>query len=183
MLHAYTQRALIIMEHPSVPTWLSDQAPTIWRLPHILHILTLPNIQLCHIDQCMFRPQQPGQPPPPRKPTTFLTNSKHLQQAINNNSTNHGNCNHKFQKHIQLSGKDDTGQWRTTPFKEYPPKLCLAIATATIQFTITNTRNTPTAIELTQLIPEAMKPWIHNDTTSDDTIPLDYHHDTQRTQT
>ena len=105
-----------LLEHPKDPE--RPDYVSIWRLAILRMLLTLPNMRLVSVSQGLF-----GAPSP--KPTTFLVlGLKTLETEL-----------HRHLLTGQLPsgtsiGKDDSGNYRTAPLKEYPPALCQAVATS-----------------------------------------------------
>ena len=104
-----------LLEHPKDPE--NPHYVSIWRLPILRLLLTLPRMRLISLSQGLF-----GAPSP--KPTTFLVlGMETLEMDLHR---------HRLSGHLPQGcsiGKDSSGNYRTAPLKEYPPSLCLAIAT------------------------------------------------------
>ena len=103
-----------LLEHPREPDEVD--AVSIWRLPAVRMLLQLPEFRLVHLSQGLF-----GAPSP--KPTTLLT----LRLTNLETTLHHG----MLTKHLPFAcstGRDQHGNFRTAPLKEYPPGLCRAIA-------------------------------------------------------
>ena len=106
------------VEHPRDPG--NPAMVSIWRLPLVRLVLSLPGMRLVHLCQGLF-----GAPSP--KPTTLMVlGLPNLEKQLNA-------C--RIAKELPTSvsvGKDHNGQFRTAPLKEYPPSMCRAIAQALV---------------------------------------------------
>ena len=102
------------IEHPRDPE--EEEKVSIWRLPILRMILTLPNLRLVHLAQGLFGA-------PSAKPTTLLVlGMTSLEMAL---------YKQMLAKTLPTGasvGRDQDGQFRTAPLKEYPPALCKALA-------------------------------------------------------
>ena len=104
------------VEHPKDP----EQAHmvSIWKLPILRMILTLPNLRLVHLAQGLFGA-------PSAKPTTLLVlGMPTLEQTLHA---------HILTANLPSGvsvGRSKEGHFNTAPLKEYPPAMCKAIATA-----------------------------------------------------
>ena len=105
---------LSIVEHPDEPKDL--KAVSIWRLPIVQMLLSLPGVELHHISQGLFGAESP-------KPTGFMTlNLPHFRTTL-----------HRRRLTAQLPksssiGISETGEFKTAKLKEYPPALCAALS-------------------------------------------------------
>ena len=103
-----------LLEHPKDPE--KPEYVSIWRLPILQLLLTLPRMRLITLSQGLF-----GAPTP--KPTTFLVlGMATLEMDLHR---------HRLSGHLPQGcsiGKDSSGNYRTAPLKEYPPALCQAVA-------------------------------------------------------
>ena len=103
-----------LLEHPKDPE--DPELVSIWRLPILRMILTLPNMRTISLSQGLFGA-------PSAKPTTFLVlGLPTLERDLHSSM---------LTPHLPQGasiGRDSTGQYRTAPLKEYPPALCRAIA-------------------------------------------------------
>ena len=103
-----------LLEHPKDPE--DPELVSIWRLPILRMILTLPGMRLISLSQGLFGAAT-------AKPTTFLVlGLPTLEMDL------HGGRLSPHLPHGASIGKDSSGQYRTAPLKEYPPALCRAIA-------------------------------------------------------
>jgi hypothetical protein len=104
-----------LLEHPRDPE--HPDYVSIWRLPILRLLLNLPRMRLISLSQGLF-----GAPSP--KPTTFLVlGMATLEMNLHR---------HRLSGHLPQGcsiGKDSSGNYRTAPLKEYPPSLCMAVAT------------------------------------------------------
>ena len=105
-----------LVEHPKDPE--RDEMVSIWRLPVLRAILQLPNVRLIHLAQGLFGA-------PSAKPTTLMVlGMSQLEKFLHAN---------RVTQEIPTGasvGKDQHGQFKTSPLKEYPPPMCMAIADA-----------------------------------------------------
>ena len=93
---------------------------SIWRLPLVRLVLSLPGMRLVHLCQGLF-----GAPSP--KPTTLLVLGMPLLELQLNA------CRVARELPAGSSvGRDQNGQFRTAPLKEYPPSMCRAMAQALV---------------------------------------------------
>ena len=122
----------VIMEHPRCPTWVPE-APSSWLLPELAYIASLSAARVLDVDQCMFGA-------PSKKPTTLLClNALHLEPFESAPLV----CCHTSHEVI-LTGKDEHGNFRTAPAKQYPGGLCGALAGVAVgQFLGIARRNPP----------------------------------------
>ena len=105
-----------LVEHPKDPE--KDEMVSIWRLPVLRAILQLPNVRLVHLAQGLFGA-------PSAKPTTLMVlGMSTLEKFLHENRVTREIPNGAS------VGKDQYGQFKTSPLKEYPPALCKAIAEA-----------------------------------------------------
>ena len=104
-----------LLEHPRDPE--HPDYVSIWRLPILRLLLNLPRMRLISLSKGLF-----GAPSP--KPTTFLVlGMATLEMDLHR---------HRLSGHLPQGcsiGKDSSGNYRTAPLKEYPPSLCMAVAT------------------------------------------------------
>ena len=106
-----------LLEHPAEPE--GEHAPSIWKLPIIRLLLSMPNVQKVEFAQGLFGASS-------RKPTTLLAaNSHDLIQTLRKWHITDDN------PRATNIGKDESGQFRTAHLKEYPPALCAALAEST----------------------------------------------------
>ena len=120
-LEALLETALVgsvgLLEHPAEPTDL-EGAASIWKLPLVQVLLALPGVERLKFAQGLLGSKTP-------KPTELMcVHMPGMMQFL-----------HKFRvrKELPMSravGKDETGAWRTTTLKEYPPAFCRAISSA-----------------------------------------------------
>ena len=93
---------------------------SIWRLFIVRLLLLLPNVRLVHLSQGLYGA-------PSAKPTTLLVlGMPNLEQTLNA---------HRVAADLPVGasvGKDQKGQFRSAPLKEYPPSMCKAIASALV---------------------------------------------------
>lgn len=105
-----------LIEHPKDPC--KDEMVSIWRLPVLRAILQLPNVRLVHLAQGLLGA-------PTAKPTTLMVlGMSQLEHFLHAN---------RVTMEIPAGasvGKDQNGQFKTSPLKEYPPAMCKAIAEA-----------------------------------------------------
>ena len=113
-IHLYITQGYAIVEHPAPPR--DEAAASIWRLPIMALILALPGVDLHRILQGLFGAES-------AKPTGFLT--LNLPSFI---STLHSWRLCKDPPAAVSIGQTDSGEFRTTKLKEYPPALCAALA-------------------------------------------------------
>ena len=105
-----------LVEHPKDPE--KDEMVSIWRLPVLRAILQLPNVRLVHLAQGLFGA------PSARPATLLVLGMSTLERFLHAN---------RVTREIPTGasvGKDQNGQFKTSPLKEYPPALCKAIAEA-----------------------------------------------------
>eukprot|EP00438_Fugacium_kawagutii_P034775 Skav236239 [mRNA] locus=scaffold829:211005:216797:+ [translate_table: standard] len=105
---------LAVLEHPAEPD--EPEKPSIWRLPLVAWLASLPEVQIVRLQQGFF-----GAPSP--KPTNLLLlnlpkGDVHLWDQRS--------C--LIPPNAVSIGKSESGQYRTSPLKEYPPALCKALA-------------------------------------------------------
>eukprot|EP00435_Cladocopium_sp_Y103_P026910 s1210_g6.t1 len=107
--------ALGILEHPAEA---EDQptAASIWRLPLMATILSMPNAHKLNFSQGLMGART-------TKPTSLLTiNLESLMSDLHQ-------CRVRTENPVGSAiGKNSLGQWRTTELKEYGPALCRAMA-------------------------------------------------------
>ena len=106
-----------LLEHPAEPED-DAQAASIWRLPLVKTITELPHFELLRFSQGLLGAKSP-------KPTNLLT--LRMPGLIR--------CLHSHRLCTELPrgtsiGKSTTGLWQTSSLKEYPPAMCLCLATA-----------------------------------------------------
>ena len=104
------------VEHPRDPEQFD--LVSIWRLPILRAMLDLPNVRLLHLAQGLFGA-------PSAKPTTLLVLGMPTLEA-----ELHAHRVTTELPHGLSVGKDDLGQFKTAPLKEYPPAMCKGIASA-----------------------------------------------------
>ena len=105
---------LAVLEHPAEPS--KEDAPSIWRLPVLRFLGSLPKIQMITLCQGML-----GAPTP--KPTTLLAlNLPNLQMVLREH------CVATELPRRAAIGRRADGSWATAPLKEYPPALCKGLA-------------------------------------------------------
>lgn len=104
------------VEHPRDPE--QSDLVSIWRLPILRAILELPNVRLLHLAQGLYGA-------PSAKPTTLLVLGMHSLEA-----ELHAHRVATELPHGMSVGKNDLGQFKTAPLKEYPPAMCKGIASA-----------------------------------------------------
>ena len=103
-----------MIEHPATPP--KQTSPSIWKLPIMEALQQHPAVETCRFAQGLL-----GAPTP--KPTQLLLlNLPNLILTL-----------HKWRVCSELPkssaiGVDESGSWRTSPLKEYPPAMCAAIA-------------------------------------------------------
>ena len=106
-----------VMEHPKEPD--EDHMVSIWRLPVVQLLLTIfPKMRLLTMAQGLL-----GAPSP--KPTSLMV----LGLAGLEDDLRAGRVTSENPRGLTV-GKDETGQYRTAPLKEYPPAMCKALAQA-----------------------------------------------------
>lgn len=123
-----------IIEHPAEPQ-ADPRAASIWRLPILLALRALPNVQLIRFAQGLMGAASP-------KPTGLL--ALNLPELL---VTLHANRVRTELPMQQSIGKDQFGRWRTTALKEYSPALCKCLASAMFQ-----------AIQVTPVEPACQEP-------------------------
>ena len=111
-------------EHPQYPVWCATKAPcSLWSFPAVLQLRQLRCISIVSFDQCVFHA-------PAVKPTTVML----LRLGDFREDTlalgRCGRCQHGFNAHERLIGRDATGQFKTARGKVYPPRLNGAIGKA-----------------------------------------------------
>eukprot|EP00435_Cladocopium_sp_Y103_P051956 s2437_g16.t1 len=104
-----------VIEHPADPEQDPDAA-AIWRLPVMKVLLALPGVQLLRVAQGLL-----GAPSP--KPTNLMVaNMPNLMIFLHQSRT-------RTELPATASiGKDQSGNWKTTCLKEYPPGFCRGLA-------------------------------------------------------
>ena len=108
-----------ILEHPAEPPEVS--AASIWRTPIMQLLLQLPEFFQLTIAQGLWGAQS-------AKPTTLaVLNAPDLGKTL-----------HQSRVTMDLPrrtsiGRDEGGNWATSKLKEYPPGLCLALATGILE--------------------------------------------------
>ena len=110
-----------VLEHPSEPAQV-DLA-SIWKLPLIRLLLTLPEVQLVPLAQGLLGAGSP-------KPTSLL--SLRLPGLL------HALHSHRVCKELPRAttiGADESGSFKTAALKEYPPAMCRAFAYAFMEST------------------------------------------------
>eukprot|EP00438_Fugacium_kawagutii_P035546 Skav214502 [mRNA] locus=scaffold1011:346373:351469:+ [translate_table: standard] len=105
-----------VLEHPACP--LEDEAPSIWRLPIIQHLLQLPGFRLHEVHQGRHGA-------PSAKPTGLLTlNISNLEEHLAAWTITQA-------PYPEVSiGRGQDGHYRTARLKEYPPAFCAGLSTA-----------------------------------------------------
>ena len=108
-----------ILEHPAEPPEVA--AASIWRTPIMQLLLQLPEFCQLSIAQGLWGAQS-------AKPTTLAVL----------NAPNLGKILHQSRVTMDLPrctsiGRDAGGHWATSKLKEYPPGLCLALATGILE--------------------------------------------------
>ena len=99
-----------LLEHPARPQRAS--LASIWRLPLMAFLQTVPGIQFVDLDQGLYGAAS-------RKPTTFLCLRLYDVDAVLTK-----NRIRQESPHDTSIGVDANGQFYTTALKEYPPALC-----------------------------------------------------------
>ena len=103
-----------LLEHPCEPE--DESLASIWRL-FVMHVLLqIPGVQLLRVAQGLY-----GAPSP--KPTDLL--------IVNMPNFRHDLHGWRLAKELPKAttiGRSDSGQFRTSSLKEYPPALCCGIA-------------------------------------------------------
>ena len=112
-----------IMEHPAT---VNDhrQVASSWLLPELLHLQQSNDVTMVHFHQCML-----GQIS--IKPTTLLCVCMPQVQTRIQAITNQCQCNHGYQFHRALTGRNDDGTWRSAKAKTYPSQMCKLLAEST----------------------------------------------------
>lgn len=108
-----------IMEHPAEPA--IETSASIWRTALVRALMAFPQVQCLRFAQGLLGAKTP-------KPTNLLTVNLprmlfHLHQG-------------RICKELPTStaiGRTESGVWRTTALKEYPPALCRCMAVALIE--------------------------------------------------
>lgn len=103
-----------MVEHPRCPH-ASDLA-SIWRLVSVRAMMTLPGHRLVHIRQSLFGA-------PSSKPTTLWC--LNIPKAAGVLASHH--LSDEVPQGCSI-GVDESGSWRASVLKEYPPALCRAMA-------------------------------------------------------
>eukprot|EP00435_Cladocopium_sp_Y103_P031951 s274_g8.t1 len=107
------------IEHPRAPE--EDHMVSIWKLPIVHAILKLPRVRLLHFAQGLLGA-------PSAKPTTLMVvGLESLESEL------HGGRMCASNPHGASVGRDDDGNFRTAPLKEYPPGMCRAVSLAFFQ--------------------------------------------------
>ena len=124
-----------LLEHPAPPP--KPTSPSIWKLPVIQALQNHPAVETCRFAQGLL-----GAPTP--KPTQLLLlNLPNMILVL-----------HQWRVCVELPrstaiGLDESGSWRTSPLKEYPPAMCGAVAevlTRTINsFPVCSAQDPPTS--------------------------------------
>eukprot|EP00438_Fugacium_kawagutii_P016297 Skav208500 [mRNA] locus=scaffold1658:66831:72825:+ [translate_table: standard] len=110
------RQGVAVLEHPEAPA--EPELVSIWKLPLTNLILQLPGVSLVSFTQGRL-----GAPSP--KPTTLMTlNLPSLPQDLRTWRLTQTNP-----KAGRL-GKNSEGGYHTAPLKEYPPAMCMAIASS-----------------------------------------------------
>jgi len=110
-----------MLEHPIEPE--EDFMASSWRLPETKHLCQQQGVEKVDFDQCTCGA-------PSRKSTTLMSVAfGELRRAIRR-LPGAGRCFHTPKYHAELAGVDEDGNWLTTAAKEYPPKMCQAVAVA-----------------------------------------------------
>ena len=107
-----------IVEHPAEPE--GDDFPSIWKLPLVQLILTLPGAERVKLAQGLLGADSP-------KPTELL--------AVNLPSIKHDICSWRITPDLPRNsniGRNQDGVFKTTQLKEYPPAFCAALAQCTV---------------------------------------------------
>ena len=107
-----------ILEHPAEPD--GAETPSIWKLPLVQMILTLPAVERVKLSQGLLGADSP-------KPTELLVaNLPTIKSDI---------CSWRITpdlpRHSNI-GRDQDGVFKTTQLKEYPPAFCAALAQSTV---------------------------------------------------
>ena len=115
-------------EHPQWPAWAAAQKPaSIWITRPIKMLKQLRCTSAVSFDQCVMNAGI-------RKPTTLLLiRLRPLREKILTLGSA-GRCCHGKQAHTVLQGKDDTGAYKTSYGKVYPPMLNLLLGRAVADF-------------------------------------------------
>ena len=107
-----------IIEHPAEPDEV--EAPSIWKLPLVQLILTLPGAERVKLSQGLLGADSP-------KPTELL--------VVNLPTIKHDICSWRITPDPPRNsniGRDQAGVFKTTQLKEYPPAFCAALAQSTV---------------------------------------------------
>lgn len=103
-----------IVEHPAEPE--GNDLPSIWKLPLVQLILTLPGVERVKLAQGLLGADSP-------KPTELLVaNLPSIKQDI---------CSWRITPDLPRNsniGRNQEGYFKTTQLKEYPPAFCAALA-------------------------------------------------------
>ena len=97
-----------------------DDFPSIWKLPLVQLILTLPGAARVELAQGLLGADSP-------KPTELL--------AVNLPSIQHDICSWRITSDLPRNsniGRNQDGVFKTTQLKEYPPAFCAALAQCTV---------------------------------------------------
>ena len=108
-----------IVEHPAEPE--GDDFPSIWKLPLVHLILTLPGAERIRLAQGLLGADSP-------KPTELL--------VVNLPSIKHDICSWRITPDLPRNsniGRNQEGAFKTTQLKEYPPAFCAALAQCTVK--------------------------------------------------
>eukprot|EP00435_Cladocopium_sp_Y103_P041567 s1387_g11.t1 len=107
------------IEHPRAPE--EEHMVSIWKLPLVHAILTLPRVRLLHFAQGLLGA-------PSAKPTTLMVvGMESLESELHRGRMCASN------PHGASVGRDEDGNFRTAPLKEYPPGMCRAVSLAFFQ--------------------------------------------------
>ena len=107
-----------IVEHPAEPE--GDGFPSIWKLPLVQLIFTLPGVERVKLAQGLLGADSP-------KPTELL--------VVNLPTIKHAICSWRITPDLPRNsniGRNQDGAFKTTHLKEYPPAFCAALAQCTV---------------------------------------------------
>ena len=104
-------------------TMENPQRSRIWLCPPMLSLMRKPCVRMYVTHYCYW-----GKPF--KKATSFLAVNLVLSRLENAvcHASKRGLCQFSQCPHLQLCGKDESGQWRTRMAQPYPVKMCNAIA-------------------------------------------------------
>jgi len=112
-----------VMEHPQCPTW-APGAPSAWLLPELRCLAAAGGTASIHLDQCCCGT-------PWKKPTRlFAVGIPELETCVARLPGGGRCCPALGHNHVSLSGRDDSGVYRTAPAKTYNSTMCRMLADA-----------------------------------------------------